>query len=457
MGDAFYALDGAWRVVYANQRALRFWNLPAERVVGQIIWESLPQLIGTMNEAVLRQVKVEQRTISFEAPSPVTGAWVQVTVGPWSDGVTVYWRDITERRRAAEALGAHEEHLRLAQEAGGTGTWEWDLTADSMIWSAQLFRTLGLEPEPGSESLARLLDLVNPPDRDWMAAQLAGFRITPGRMRIEAPMRRPDGEIRWIVFVGQVEADETGKPVRMLGVTIDGTVRRQTEQAFRADAERLRLAMRAGGLAAWEYDLKTNVRSWSPEAAAMIGRPSNEMRLRGWEWARMIHPEDAPRVWEQFSAAIAGKGDVPLRVSRDPPGWRRALDRGARCRPAGCDGDPQPRYRGGAGHYRAQARRGAIAPSERGIGGTRSSGSRRPRSGASPRGARRADAGAGPARRRHRARLQQCASGRGWGRPSDRPPAWRCRSGSTVFPHHPGCGESRLIHYAAAPRFRPSR
>lgn len=42
MGDAFYALDGTWRAVYANQRALRFWNLPAERVIGQIIWDSLP-------------------------------------------------------------------------------------------------------------------------------------------------------------------------------------------------------------------------------------------------------------------------------------------------------------------------------------------------------------------------------------------------------------------------------
>ena len=309
MGDAFYAIDGAWRIVYANERALRFWGWTADRVVGRVIWDSLPQLLGTVNEAVLRQAKAEQRTVSFEAPSPVTGVWVSVTVGPWAEGVTVYWRDITARRRVAEALRAREEHLRLAQEAGGIGTWEWDLRSSAMIWSDQMFRTLGLKPQPGAGSLDRLLDLVNPAERDWMAAQLAAFSKKPGRMRIEAPMRRPDGTMRWIVFLGQVEADELGKPARMLGVTIDGTTRRQTEDRFRADAERLRLSMSAGGLAAWEYDLKTNVRTWSPEAAAMIGRPSHEMRLRSRDWARMIHPEDAPRVWAQFSAAVAGQGE----------------------------------------------------------------------------------------------------------------------------------------------------
>ncbi len=162
MGDAFYAIDGAWRIVYANQRALGFWGWTADRVVGRVIWEGLPQLVGTVNEAVLRQVKAEQRTISFEAPSPVTGVWVSVTVGPWTDGVTVYWRDITARRRTAEALRAREEHLRLAQEAGGIGTWEWDLGSGAMMWSDQMFRTLGLEPQPGTASLDVLLDSCEP-------------------------------------------------------------------------------------------------------------------------------------------------------------------------------------------------------------------------------------------------------------------------------------------------------
>ena len=104
MGDAFYALDGEWRIVYANRRALAFWGVDVGEVIGRVIWERFPQLLGTVNEQVLRRVRAEQQVITFEAPSPTTGIWVSVNVGPTGDGVTVYWRDISERIEAEQAL-----------------------------------------------------------------------------------------------------------------------------------------------------------------------------------------------------------------------------------------------------------------------------------------------------------------------------------------------------------------
>ena len=104
MGDAFYALDADWRFVYANQRALAFWNTTADEVIGQVIWHRFPQMVGSLNEQVLRRVRDEQRMLTFEAPSPTTGVWVSVNVGPSGDGVTVYWRDISQRIEAENAL-----------------------------------------------------------------------------------------------------------------------------------------------------------------------------------------------------------------------------------------------------------------------------------------------------------------------------------------------------------------
>ncbi len=111
MGDAFYALDDAWRIVYANRRALAFWGTTATDVIGQVLWQRFPQMVGTLNEQVLRRVRDEQRMITFEAPSPTMGVWVSVNVGPSGDGVTVYWRDIGKRIEAERALRSFAEQL----------------------------------------------------------------------------------------------------------------------------------------------------------------------------------------------------------------------------------------------------------------------------------------------------------------------------------------------------------
>jgi PAS domain S-box-containing protein len=111
MGDAFYALDAEWRFVYANRRALAFWNTTAESVIGQVIWHRFPAMVGTLNERVLRRVRDEQRVVTFEAASPTTGVWVSVNVGPSGDGVAVYWRDITERIEAEQSLRDFADRL----------------------------------------------------------------------------------------------------------------------------------------------------------------------------------------------------------------------------------------------------------------------------------------------------------------------------------------------------------
>jgi PAS domain S-box-containing protein len=111
MSDAFYALDGEWRIIYANQRALAFWRATAADVIGHVIWQRFPSMVGSLNEQVLRQVRDEQRVITFEAPSPTTGIWVAVSIGPSGDGVSVYWRDISDRVEAENALRSFAEKL----------------------------------------------------------------------------------------------------------------------------------------------------------------------------------------------------------------------------------------------------------------------------------------------------------------------------------------------------------
>jgi len=318
MGDAFYALDGAWRIVYANRLALNFWGVTADDVLGRVIWDRFPQLLGTLNEQALHQARADHRTITFEAPSPTTGVPVAVTVGPSGDGVCAYWRDISQRIETEQALRRSEEHLRLAQEAGGIGTWDWDLATDHVVWSARMFRLLGIDPANQGHLKDEVLARVHPDDRPTAEAALAEFRARPGPLRLEVRIVWPDGAVRWILFLGQVTADPAGRPIRMLGIGIDATTRRRSEDAIREDAERLRLAMKAGGLATWQFDLATQTRHWSPEAAEMHGFPPDKVEIAGEEWSGMIHPDDVSRVHAAFAKVLRGEGDysVEYRIMR---------------------------------------------------------------------------------------------------------------------------------------------
>ncbi len=312
MGDAFYAVDGDWRIVYANRRAQEFWGVSANEVVGRVIWDRFPVLIGSVVEQGLRRARDEQRTVVLEAPSPITGVPVAATYCPAGDGACAYWRDISERIATEQALRRSEEHLRLAQEAGGIGTWEWDLETGHMIWSAQMFRVLGLEPSDKPDLKKLLLDCVHPEERETVENALSAFRSRPGPLRMEVRVICPNGTTRWIVFLGQVTSDPHGKPIRMLGITIDGTSRRRGEDAIREDAERLRLAMQAGGLATWEFNQRNQMRYWSPEAAMMHGFPAGRTEIGRAEWRKMVHPDDLPLVRREFDKVLRGLSDYSV-------------------------------------------------------------------------------------------------------------------------------------------------
>jgi PAS domain S-box-containing protein len=135
---------------------------------------------------------------------------------------------------SADELRLENSHLRLALEAGGIGTWEWELGTGRMKWSAQMFRNVGIESWDQDDLYAALLSATHPDDREQIESTLARFSATPGPMRMELRAVWPGGDVHWIVFLGEVCADANGRPVVMRGITIDGTQRRRTEEAAEA-------------------------------------------------------------------------------------------------------------------------------------------------------------------------------------------------------------------------------
>ncbi len=100
--DGFIALDFAWRFTYVNPEAERLLGRSRDELIGGELWEKFPELCGTTFEKNYRRVMARQEPMEFEASDPAETKWFEVHCYPSGGGVSAFFRDVTERKRAED-------------------------------------------------------------------------------------------------------------------------------------------------------------------------------------------------------------------------------------------------------------------------------------------------------------------------------------------------------------------
>ena len=124
--DAFFALDRDWRFTYVNRQAEALLGRSRGDLLGKSLWEEYPGTVGNDIERRYRRAMGGGEAVEFDEFYPPHDRWYENHLYPSPDGLSVYFRDITERRRHEERLREGDERLRLATEATGLGIWDFD-------------------------------------------------------------------------------------------------------------------------------------------------------------------------------------------------------------------------------------------------------------------------------------------------------------------------------------------
>jgi PAS domain S-box-containing protein len=154
-----------------------------------------------------------------------------------SPEVTFTATDLSGRKAAERQMRESEQRLRLAQEAGHIGIWDWDLRTDQVYWSPECEQIYGV-PSAGLHCGADWRALVDPEDLACIDAQWEGPIARYEPFEVEYRVHRPDGETRWLVSRGQAQYDTAGQPVRLSGVNLDITERKHFVEQLTFDARR---------------------------------------------------------------------------------------------------------------------------------------------------------------------------------------------------------------------------
>jgi PAS domain S-box-containing protein len=183
-----------------------------------------------------------------------TEVWVQFATRGVRDGdgparaVVAVSEDVTEVRGAQQAQRDLTEHLQLALEAGGLGTWRWDMATGVTTWDERLEALFGLPPGGFDGTYEAWMQALHPDDRPQVQAVVDEALAARGPYRLEHRAMWPDGTVRWLVGTGAVTVDEDGEPTGTIGCVLDATegieLRRQLARAAEeaqtlADQERV--------------------------------------------------------------------------------------------------------------------------------------------------------------------------------------------------------------------------
>lgn len=232
--DAFFALDQNWCFTYVNNQAEKLLQKNHNQLLGENIWQIFPGLIGTKFEHEYQRAMFEHTSIEFEEFYAPLNSYFQVHAYPSKEGLSVYFQDITEKRKTAAALAESEQRWQLALQGNNDGIWDWNLKTNEVFFSARWKEMLGYVEDDIANHIDEWDKLVHPDDLPlvWEALQEHFVKKTPFYVN-EHRVKCKDGSYKWILDRGQGLWNEAGELVRMVGSHTDITERKRAEEELK--------------------------------------------------------------------------------------------------------------------------------------------------------------------------------------------------------------------------------
>ncbi len=231
---AFFALDAHWRFTYVNQTAESLWQRSRQELMGQVFTDAFPRTPGTELHRILREAMCDGRVIREEVFSLTLNRWITVTASPTgAGGLSVYFRDITDRKRVEEQLMM----LSRAVEQNPASIVITDVRGNIEYVNEKFVRLTGYSREEALGQNPRILKSGERPREEYAA--MWSTILSGGEWRGEFHNKKKNGELYWEYASISAVRDKEGTIQHFLAVKEDITARRRAEAEIRRLNEEL--------------------------------------------------------------------------------------------------------------------------------------------------------------------------------------------------------------------------
>ena len=296
--------DGSDRVLYMSPGCYKIWEVTAQKVAKdtRILWEMIhPEDLSGMQASVAESADtLKPWSWAWRITTPSGKVkWLEAagkpTLQPNGD---LIWDslilDVTDRKRAEETSREQQAQLDLVVQASNIDFYISDLRTQTSYVSPAYKAQLGYPPDAPEACPADWKERLHPDDRERTIAAYRAFMNRKAPYNMDFRLRHRDGSYRWIYSDAQSICDRSGDPVKVVGIHLDITERKQAEKTIQESEARYRLLANNMKDLVCLQEVNGHYLYVSPSCETLLGYRSEEMV--GQDSYTFIHPDDRARV-----------------------------------------------------------------------------------------------------------------------------------------------------------------
>ncbi len=310
ISDGLAVLDKEWRYTYFNEQGARMIGMRPDELIGNCVWDLFPHLNGTTVEESFHMAVESGRPVRFEAALPEPqNKWLECYCYPSNEGLSVYFRDATERRAAEEKIRASESRFRKLFESDIMGVGIPDRFGAFRESNDELLRLTGYSREDQENGLVRWDSMTPPEYADLDAAHIREAAERGSCTPYEKEYIRKDGT-RVPILCGYTLLE--GSKDEYIGFVLDLSEQKRAERELREREERFRVLAESLPEFVWIRDDEGRYIYCNQRLLDYVGQPSEWLENHAFE---AVHPDDVDSTIQNWRESVE-KGETYLNSYR---------------------------------------------------------------------------------------------------------------------------------------------
>lgn len=346
--EAFMALDSNWCYTYMNKKAGEIFNRDPEEIIGKHIWTEFPEGLNQPFHLAYEKAMETQEYTYVEEYYPLYDLWFENHIYPSPEGISIFFRDVSERKRSQEKLIESEQkyrelslelqsqkiHLTNAQEVAKVGSWETNLSDYRLTWSDETYHIFGTDRASFEPTHSNFLNYVHPQDREKVNKALADSTLAPNSSQsmIEHRIVTAEGEEKIVEERWKVTFSDKGEPLLAIGSCQDITERKHNEENLLKSNERFEKVTEATNDAIWDWDIENHTFFRSNGIEKFFGKNAEKTLLEKNFWKDNFHKDDLSAIQKSIEKALQNpaisRWEMEYRIIRDTGEIGYVVDKG---------------------------------------------------------------------------------------------------------------------------------